>query len=102
SHDGDVFTGQSVAVDRTKSSPRRQWADCRAGERLGWLLGTYSQKQRSCRRGVEELRLLHRGMGKMAQHSGRGDDRGRAVRELAEFLRVRIFLRLSRRRSLAV
>ena len=54
------------------------------------------------RRGAEGLRLPYRGLRQVAQHAGDRDDGDRAEGPLAERLRLRVFLRLPRRRDLAV
>ena len=64
--------------------------------------GPHPEEQRAGRRGAEGLRLQHRRLGQVAQHAGRGDDRRRPVRELADGSRLRVLLRLPRRRGVAV
>ena len=53
-------------------------------------------------RGAARLRLQHRSFRQMAQHAGDRDHGDGAVRPLADGLRIRLFLRLSRRRDLAI
>ena len=54
------------------------------------------------RRSAEELRLQHRRLGQVAQHAGGADHLQGAVRLLADRLWLRVFLRLPRRRGVAV
>ena len=87
---------------RAQSSPRRQRTDRRTRQRLGRLRRDDPEEQRARRRGPQGLRLQHLRLRQVAQHAGDGDHRGRPVRELAHEYGVRIFLRLPRRRGLAV
>ncbi len=93
---------RAALLYRAQPSPRRQRPDRRARQRLGRLSAAPSRSQRDRGRGAEELRLQHRRLGQVAQHAGRADHRQRAVRLLADRLRLRVLLRLPRRRSLAV
>ena len=101
-HYGHVLAHTSVYADRPESSPRRCRADRGAGERLGRILGPHPQEQRAGGRGAEGLRLQHGRLGKVAQHTCRGNDRRRPLRELADWAGFRIFLRIPGRRGLAV
>ena len=83
-HYGHVLAHAGVRADWPESSPRRQWADCGTGERLGRILGPHSQEQRAGGRGTERLWLQYGGLGKVAQHTRRGNDRRRSLRELAD------------------
>ena len=71
-------------------------------QRLGRLRRDDPEEQCAGRRGPQGLRLQHLRVRQVAQHAGDGDHRGRAVRELADEHRLRIFLRVPRRRGLAV
>ena len=51
-------------------------------------IGHHPEEQRHGGRGAQGLRLQHRGMGQMAQHPRRPDDRVRALRLLADRLRL--------------
>ena len=68
----------------TQSSSCGQRADRRVGQRLGRLFRPNPQEQRARRRSAEGLRLRHRGLGQVAQYTGRGDHRGRPLRQLAD------------------
>ena len=46
-HYGHVLAHTGVYADRQEPSPRRQRADCGAGERLGRILRAHSQEQRA-------------------------------------------------------
>ena len=64
--------------------------------------GPDPQEQRARGRGAEGLRLRTGGVGQVAQHARRGDDRRRPVRELADRAGLRVLLRVPRRRGIAV
>ena len=64
--------------------------------------GVMPKDSRDRRRGAEELRLPHRRLRQVAQHAGDRNDGDRTEGPLAERLRLRIFLRFSGRRDVAV
>ena len=82
--------------------PRRLRHHRRARGRLGRLHRRHPEERRHHRRGAEELRLPHRRLRQVAQHARHRDHRDRPEGPLAERLRLRAFLRLPRRRDLAV
>ena len=90
------------AAHRAQSHPRRQRPDRRDRQRLRRLQRHHPEVVGDGRRSAQELRLQHRGLGQMAQHARRADHEQGAVRLLADRLWLRVFLRLPRRRGLAV
>ena len=101
-HHLDLLADARLAADRPQPYARRLRHDRRARGGLRRLYRRHPEDRRDRRRGAEELRLPHRGLRQVAQHAGDRDDRDRAEGPLAERLRLRIFLRLPRRRDLAV
>ena len=81
---------------------RRQWPDRGDRQRLRRLQRHHPEVVGDRRRGAEGLRLQHRRLGQVAQHARRADHLQGAVRLLADRLWLRVFLRLPRRRGLAV
>jgi hypothetical protein len=79
SHHRHVFAYARCAFDRTQPSARRRRPDRRTCKRLGRLLRHPAQDERHDGRGLEGLRLQHRRLGQMAQHSGRTDNCRRPV-----------------------
>ena len=101
-HHCDVLADPRRASDGAQPPPRRQRADRRAGQRLGRVLRRDPEDERDGRRSLEGLRLRDGSLRQVAQHAGRADHRRRSVRVLADRLWLRIFLRLPRRRGVAV
>ena len=98
----DVLADARGAAHRTQSHLRRQRPDRRDRQRLRRLQRDHPEIVGDGGRSAEELRLQHRRLGQVAQHAGGADHLQRAVRVLADRLRFRIFLRISRRRGVAV
>ena len=69
---------------------------------LGWLHRRDPEDLGDHGRGDAALRLQDRGVRQVAQHAGRPDHGDGAVRSLADWARFRLFLRLPRRRNVAV
>ena len=101
-HYGDVFAHPGGVADWAQSSSCRQRANRRTGERLGRLFRRDPPQQCAGGGGAEGLRLRDGRLGQVAQHTCGGNRPGRSVRELADRPRLRVFLRLSRRRGLAI
>ncbi len=101
-HDVDLLADARRAADRPQSPARRQRHDRRARGRLGRLHRRHSEDVGDDGRSAARLRLQHGGDRQVAQHAGRPDDVDGAVRPLADRARLRIFLRLPRRRDVAV
>ena len=98
----DLLADPRGAPDRAQPPARRLRHDRRARGRLGRLYRRHPEELRHHRRGAAALRLQDRGLRQVAQHARRPDHRDGAVGPLAERLRLRLFLRLPRRRDLAV
>ena len=90
------------AAHRAQSHPRRQRPDRGDCQRLRRLQRHHPEVVGDRRGSAQGLRLQHRGLGQVAQHARRADHVQGAVRLLADRLRLRVFLRLPRRRGLAV
>ena len=101
-HDLDLLADARGAADRAQSPARRLGHHRRARARFGRLYRRHPEDLGDDRRGAARLRLQDRGLRQMAQHAGDRDDRDGAVRPLADRLRLRLFLRLPRRRDVAI
>ena len=101
-HHGHVLADSSLPPDRAQSPSCRGWTDRGDGERLGRVLRGDAQELCNRRGGASPLRLHHCGLGQMAQHAFRTNNGGGSLRSLADWLRLRLLLRLSLRRSVAL
>ena len=102
SYDGDVLAHAGRAVDRAQPHARRQRPDRRAGQRLRRFQRQDPEVLGDRRRGAQELRLQHRRLGQVAQHARGGRHQQGSFRLLADRPWLRVFLRLPRRRGLAI
>ena len=104
SHDRDLLAHARGAADRAQPSARRLRHDRRARGGLGRLHRRHSADLRHGREGAGRLRLQDGRVRQVAQHAGDRDDGDGAVRPLADRRRhrLRLFLRLPRRRDLAM
>ena len=101
-HHLDLLADPRGAADRAQPPARRLRHDRRAGARLRRLHRRHPEERGDGRRGAARIRLQDLGLRQMAQHAGDGNDRDGAVRPLADRLRLRLFLRLHRRRNIAI
>ena len=101
-HHGHVLPDSSIPPDRAEPPSCWKRTDRGVCQRLGRLLGRDSQDQRDRRRGASTLRLYHGRVGQMAQHACGTHHRRGPLRPLADRPRLRLFLWVSHRRSVAV
>ena len=97
-----VLADAGGAAHRPQPHAGRQWPDRGDRQRLRRLQRYDPEVGGDGRRGAEGLRLQHRRLGQVAQYAGGADHLQGPVRLLADRLRLRIFLRVPRRRGLAV
>ena len=102
SHHLDLLADARGAADRAQPSAGRQWHHRRTRGGLGRLYRRHPEDIGDDGRSPARLRLQDRGDRQVAQHAGRSDHLDGPVRSLADRARLRLFLRLSRRRDVAV
>ena len=101
-HHGHVLPDSSIPPDRAEPPSCRGRTDRGDGERLGRVLRGHAQELCDRRGGASALRLYHGRVGQMAQHACRTNNGGGPLRLLADWLRLRLLLWFSLRRSVAV